>query len=40
MYYSNIMHEHVLITKGQTNTNWNFALHYKSDKVKNEKKTC
>ena len=33
-YYSDIMYIHVLITKGLCNTSWNFAFHYKSDKVK------
>ena len=37
MYYSEIMHVHVLITKGQCNTSWNFAFHYKSDKVRKGK---
>ena len=41
MYYSNIMYIYVLITKGQSNTSFNFAIRHKSDKVKkNEKKTC
>ena len=33
MYYSYIMHIHVLIPKGQCNTSCNFAFHYKSDEV-------
>ena len=41
IYYSNIMYIHVLLTKGQSNTSFNFAIRHKSDKVKkNEKKTC
>ena len=42
IYYSNIMYIHVLITKGQSNTSFNFAILHKSNKVKkkNEKKTC
>ena len=34
MYYPDIMHIHVLITKDQRNTSRNFAFHYNSDKLK------
>ena len=39
MYYPGIMHIHVLITKDQRNTSWNFAFHYKSDKLKKWKES-